>query len=40
MDRVDKDMLVVDMIAHGSPAVYTIARLIGVDIRNEAGNDR
>ena len=32
MDRLGSDMLVIDLIAHGSPAAYVLRRIVGVDI--------
>lgn len=37
LERLDADMLVIDLIAHGSPAAYVLKRVVGVDI--ETGGD-
>lgn len=39
LERLDADMLVIDLIAHGSPAAYVLKRVVGIDIETEGGED-
>jgi len=37
MERLDADMLIIDLIAHGSDAAYVLRRIVGVDIKAKGG---